>query len=102
MLVVSETRYVPTAVNMLVLQGDDGMYYYLHRSLYDQCVILRDAYFNLLPSFYKLLGMEEQHPQVCDTFMEIVPEPIDILGPSRTVTSSIQSRTCVGRCPPCP
>jgi hypothetical protein len=25
--------------------------------------------------------MEDKHPVICDTFMEIVPEPIDILGP---------------------
>lgn len=81
MLIRSETRYVPTAVNMLVLQGQDGAFYYVHRSLYDQCVILRDQYRELLESFYKLLGATEGHPAVCDTFMESVPEPLDILGP---------------------
>ena len=29
MLIRSDTRYVPTAVNMIVLQGEDGAYYYL-------------------------------------------------------------------------
>lgn len=81
MLIVSETRYVPTAVNMTVLQGEDGMFYYMHRSLYDQCVVLRDQYINLLPSFYKLFGFETEHPSVCDQFMSSVPEPLDILGP---------------------
>lgn len=81
MLIRSDTRYVPTAVNMIVLQGEDGAYYYLHRSLYDQCVILRDQYINLIPSFYKLLGFEGEHPKVCDTFMDAVPEPLDILAP---------------------
>ena len=81
MLIRSDTRYVPTAVNMIVLQGEDGAYYYLHRSLYDQCVILRDQYIGLIPSFYKLLGFEGEHPKVCDTFMESVPEPLDILAP---------------------
>lgn len=81
MIIASKTRYVPTAVNMVILQGEDGMYYYLHRSTYDQCVILRDQYIHLLPSFYKLLGLEEGHPAVCDEFMEKAPEPLDILGP---------------------
>ena len=57
MLVRSKTRYVPTAVNMIVLQGEDGTYYYLHRALYDQCVVLRDQYINLLPSFYSSLAL---------------------------------------------
>lgn len=81
MLVTSKDRYVPTSVNMMVLQGEDEMYYYVHRSLYDQCVILRDQYFNLLPSFYKLLGWEGEHPEVCDLFLNKAPDPIDILGP---------------------
>lgn len=81
MLIASNTRYVPTAVNMIVLQGEDGMYYYMHRSVYDQCVILRDQYIHLLPSFYKLFNLETEHPAVCDKFMDIVPEPLDILGP---------------------
>lgn len=81
MLIVSETRYVPTAVNMMVLQGKDGLFYYMHRSLYDQCVILRDQYMRMLPSFYKMFGLEDKHPAVCDAFMERVPEPADILGP---------------------
>lgn len=81
MIVTSEKRYIPTAVNMIVLQGKDGRYYYLHRSLYDQCVVLYDQYMSLLPSFYKMLGFETEHPSVCDTFMEEVPEPVNILGP---------------------
>lgn len=90
MLVVSNTRYVPTAVNMIVLQGADGAYYYLHRSLYDQCVVLRDQYINLLPSFYKLLGFETEHPSVCDKFMEMVPEPLDILGPFLSIITDCE------------
>lgn len=81
MLIRSNIRYVPTAVNMIVLQGEDGVYYYLHRSLYDQCVVLRDQYIKLLPSFYKLMGFENEHPAVCDVFMKAVPEPLDILAP---------------------
>ena len=106
MLIRSDTRYVPTAVNMIVLQGEDGAYYYLHRSLYDQCVILRDQYIGLIPSFYKLLGFEGEHPKVCDTFMESVPEPLDILPPSlaslRTVRSWTTSMTCAVPSPLCP
>lgn len=90
MLVRSETRYVPTAVNMQVLQGEDGMYYYVHRSLYDQCVILRDQYHNLMPALYKLLGFEGTHPEFCDTFAAAVPEPLDILGPFLTLVTDAE------------
>lgn len=90
MLIVSETRYVPTAVNMMVLQGKEGAFFYLHRSLYDQCVILRDQYLTLLPSFYKLMGMESEHPAVCDEFMKLAPEPIDILGPFLSLVSDCE------------
>lgn len=99
MLIVSKTRYVPTAVNMIVLQGKDDYFYYLHRSLYDQCVILRDQYLHLLPSFYKLLGFDGAHPAVCDTFMERAPEPMDILGPLLTlVTGCEQLETIEDMC----
>lgn len=90
MLVRSKTRYVPTAVNMIVLQGEDGTYYYLHRSLYDQCVVLRDQYINLLPSFYKLFGFEGEHPAVCDRFMREAPEPMDILGPFLSIVTDCE------------
>lgn len=90
MLIRSTNRYVPTAVNMIVLQGTDGMYYYLHRSLYDQCVVLRDQYINLIPSFYKLLGFEDTHPSVCDEFMKSVPEPLDILAPFLALISGCE------------
>ena len=90
MLIRSTNRYVPTAVNMIVLQGADGMYYYLHRSLYDQCVVLRDQYINLIPSFYKLLGFEDTHPAVCDEFMKSVPEPLDILAPFLALISGCE------------
>lgn len=81
MLVRSNTRYVPTAVNMIVIQGKDDDFYYLHRSLYDQCVILYDAYADKLPFLFKLLGFDEGHPAVCDRFVEAAPEPLSILGP---------------------
>lgn len=90
MLIRSAKRYVPTAVNMIVLQGEDGFYYYLHRSLYDQCVVLRDQYINLIPSFYKLLGFEDSHPAVCDEFMKSVPEPLDILAPFLALISGCE------------
>lgn len=44
MLVVSEKRLVPVHINTIVLQGEDGLYYYLHRDLYDQLTVLSDIY----------------------------------------------------------
>lgn len=90
MLIVSETRYVPTAVNMIVLQGSDGKYYYLHRSLYDQCVVLRDLYSTNLPSYYKFLGVGTELSEQCKRYAEAVPEPLDILAPFLTFVSGVE------------
>lgn len=81
MLIASKTRYVPVAVNMMTLQGEDGTYYYVHRSLYDRCIALRDTYHSIPKSLYISLGLKAEHPAVCDKFMESMPEPLDILGP---------------------
>lgn len=81
MLIRSDTCYVPMAANIIILQGEDEAYYYPHRSLYDQCVILRDQYIGLIPSPYKLPGFEGEYSKACDVSMKSVPEPLGILVP---------------------
>ena len=85
MLIVSEERYVPTAVNMMVLQGADEMFYYVHRSLYDQCAILHDLYGEHIEGLYRLLGWEAEIPDVCEDFYLEAPNPISILAPFLTL-----------------
>ena len=85
MLIVSETRYVPTAVNMMVLQGSDDLYYYVHRSLYDQCTVLYDLYGQNIEALYKLIGWEKDVPAVCGEFYLEVPEPLSVLAPFLTL-----------------
>ena len=93
MLVMSSTRYVPTAVNMIVLQGENGLYYYVYRSLYDECVILHDQYADMLPSYYKLLGVSDEHKKVCEKFAETVPEPLNILAPFLSLVTKCEEMT---------
>lgn len=82
MLIASKTRYVPTAVNMIVLQGDDSMYYYMHRSLYDQCVVLDDLYYSRQEALYRQLGVEPDNiPEICSKYLGILPRPVAILAP---------------------
>lgn len=93
MLVVSEKRYVPTTVNMMVLQGEDGLFYYMHRSLYDQCVLLYNTYGTRLDGAYKQLGFEksENAPLPCRKFTEQAPEPVKILGPFLSLVTGCEA-----------
>lgn len=81
MLIYSENRYISTETNMMIIRAKDNIgYYYVHRGLYDQAVILSDIY----KSDYELLcevltGKRETRPDV-DRFFEELPTPINILG----------------------
>lgn len=80
MLIYSEVRYVPTDINMMVLRGADDKYYYIHRLLYDQAVILSDIYGENVSELVKLLSGSDTIPDSVKEFMETVPAPINILG----------------------
>lgn len=81
MLIYSEQRLVPTDVNMLVLRGDAEGFYYIHRALYDQAVIINDIYKDCPERLVEAItGQTETRPDV-DYFMENAPSPISILGP---------------------
>lgn len=81
MLIYSENRYISTETNMMIIRSKDNIgYYYVHRGLYDQAVILNDIY----KENYKLLcevitGKDEVRSDVA-TFVESLPSPINILG----------------------
>ena len=84
MLVVSNKRLVPVQINTTVLQGDDGNYYYIHRDLYDQLVILADAYDNgsRIDLITKtLLGEDKPLPENLQGFFDTVPMPLKLATP---------------------
>lgn len=84
MLVCSPKRLVPVQINTTILQGEDGTYYYLHRDLYDQLVILADAYENgermdlLLKT---LTGEDTAMPENLQRFFDTVPLPLKMAAP---------------------
>lgn len=81
MLIYSEERYVSTEVNMMIIRSKDGEgYYYVHRLLYDQAVILHDLYGSKPEELcYILTGVEGMREDV-ESFLEEAPAPINILG----------------------
>lgn len=91
MLIVSKTRYVPTAVNMTILQGSDDLFYYVHRSLYDQCVVLDDLYASKPEMLYRQLGIEDgTAPEVCERFTAALPRPLNVLVPFLLLVSGYE------------
>lgn len=92
MLILSDKRYVPTAVNMIVLQDNVGRFYYVHRSLYDQAVILHDSYTEPA-TIYGLLGHGEAIPEACKLFAETVPAPLNVLAPFLTLVKGHEELT---------
>lgn len=81
MLIYSEERLVPTDVNMLTIKGANNGYYYIHRALYDQAVIINDIYKDDVPMLIKDITNGNETREDVETFMETAPSPIRILGP---------------------
>lgn len=80
MLFCSESRLIPTNVNLMTLEKQD-MYFYVHRSLYDQAVILNDKYKGKEEELLRLLDKDlSEVPQCISYFRLVVPEPLSILG----------------------
>ena len=82
MLYCNENRLVPTNINLMTIESEDGMYYYVHRSLYDQAVILNDRFKGKENELMELIGMNltDQLPECIEFFHLVVPEPLNILG----------------------
>lgn len=81
MLIYSEERLVPTDVNMMVLSAPGGGYFYIHRALYDQAVVIDDIYHDTVELLIEALTGKQDTRQDVVTFMENTPTPISILGP---------------------
>lgn len=79
MLIYSKNRLVPTSINMMVLEDTEGAYYYVHRSLYEQAVILEDSYGSNLVGLRLMIAGARNRPSA-DYFYQHAPKPIGILG----------------------
>ena len=93
MLVTTNKRLVPSQVNTIILQGEDGMYYYLHRDLYDQLTVLYDNY-----SFGEnthilcnLIGYPmDTWPDNVRHFYETAPGPIKMAAPYLMLVTRVE------------
>jgi antitoxin component HigA of HigAB toxin-antitoxin module len=79
MLVFSQKRLTPLHINMITLKDADNNYYYVHRSLYDQAVILYDLYSEKIPTLDTVIAGTKNKPEM-DFFLKNAPVPINILG----------------------
>lgn len=82
MLIVSNDRLIPTTVNTITLQGEDGTFYYVHRNLYDQAVVLTDLYGDDPIVLWSGLGFNPLNkPQTVQMYEQTVPTPLRVLAP---------------------
>lgn len=79
MLVVSRERYLPVTVNTLVLYAHES-YFYIHRDVYDQAIILSDRY-ESLDELAALVGGYEINGDTVQWFYANAPKPLHILAP---------------------
>ncbi|MDQ0885059.1 hypothetical protein QFZ81_000147 [Paenibacillus sp. V4I9] len=79
MLVVSKERYVPVTINTVVLSKEDW-YFYVHRDVYDQAVVLSDSY-KTMEIITDLIGGPRLNDDTVSWFFENAPKPIHILAP---------------------
>lgn len=97
MLVVSEKRLVPAHINTIVLQGDDGMYYYMHRDFYDQMVVLTDTYVHgdkISVLTQKLFGKDfTEFPANVLDFYDRVPWPVKMAAPFLLLVNKVEQLT---------
>lgn len=81
MIIYDTQHWVPTDINMLTIAGTDDDYYYIHRALYDEAVVLDYLYHDDIPKLiYAITGQYESREDV-DYFMENTPRPLSIFGP---------------------
>ena len=82
MLIYSKERLVPTDVNMMVLRSKNNEgFFYIHRALYDQAVVINDIYGEDPSNLILALTNKEESRADVDYFLENAPYPIHILGP---------------------
>ena len=69
MLIMSTKRLYPLDTNVFAIIDNDSNYYYVHRTLYDQAVLLWDKY----------KGKYEGKTETCKDLYEVLPAPLNIL-----------------------
>lgn len=79
MLVVSKERYLPVTINTMVLSKGE-LYFYIHRDVYDQAVILSDSYQQIEGLINEITGTQVNYATVV-WFYENAPKPIHSLAP---------------------
>lgn len=80
MIAVSRQRYLPTLVNTMVLFKNDR-YFYLHRDVYDQAVVLTDKYDQTMEEWSDRIGGSRENERTVRWFYEQAPKPLHILAP---------------------
>lgn len=79
MITVSEERYVPVNPGYIVLQDREGLYYYVHRTFYEQAVVMQDRYGESIDTLKKLIGGNSELSCI-EVFVESAPVPLSIMG----------------------
>ncbi|GFN30943.1 hypothetical protein [Paenibacillus xylaniclasticus] len=79
MIVVTKERYIPVMVNMIVLTKGEH-YFYIHRDVYDQAVILSDRY-REFSQLSELVGGKDVNGETAAWFYESAPKPLHIFAP---------------------
>ncbi|QMV40494.1 hypothetical protein [Cohnella cholangitidis] len=79
MIIASKERYMPVVINTLVLTKGEW-YFYIHRDVYDQMVILSDR-FEKPESLAELIGGSRINEETVRWFYEQTPKPLNILAP---------------------
>lgn len=80
MLIYSEERLVPTDVNMMTIRAKDNVgYFYVHRSLYDQAVVIDDIYSDTPEMLRKQITGKEDSREDLAIYEEKAPKPLSIL-----------------------
>lgn len=88
MIIYSQERLVPTDVNMMVLRSKNNVgFFYIHRSLYDQAVILRDIYEDNYEALVQALTGKTEIREDVKRFVEEMPIPLNMFGPYLTLVT---------------
>lgn len=79
MIVASMSRYVPVMPGYLVLQDTEELYYYVHKTFFEQAVVIEDRYKDNIETLQKQIGGNPDFIAV-RKFTEYAPRPINIMG----------------------
>lgn len=79
MIVASETRYVPVTPGYIILQDTEELYYYVHKTFYEQAVVIEDRYKDNIETLQRQIGGNPDFVAI-QKFTEYAPRPINIMG----------------------